>query len=42
MSTKMATMDGNEAAALASYALTEVVAIYPITPFDFDPHILLL
>lgn len=26
------TMDGNEAAALASYALTEVATIYPITP----------
>jgi len=32
MPTKTATMDGNEAAALASYALTEVAAIYPITP----------
>jgi pyruvate-ferredoxin/flavodoxin oxidoreductase len=28
----MKTMDGNEAAAYASYALTEVAAIYPITP----------
>jgi pyruvate-ferredoxin/flavodoxin oxidoreductase len=28
----MKTMDGNEAAALASYALTEVAAIFPITP----------
>lgn len=27
-----ATMDGNEAAAYASYAFTEVAAIYPITP----------
>lgn len=26
------TMDGNTAAALASYAFTEVAAIYPITP----------
>ena len=26
------TMDGNQAAALASYALTEVAAIFPITP----------
>lgn len=26
------TMDGNEAAAYASYAFTEVAAIYPITP----------
>jgi len=29
---KLQTMDGNEAAAYASYALTEVAAIYPITP----------
>ena len=29
---KMKTMDGNEAAAHASYAYTEVAAIYPITP----------
>jgi len=28
----MKTMDGNEAAALASYPFTEVAAIYPITP----------
>jgi len=28
----MKTMDGNQAAALASYALTEVAAIFPITP----------
>lgn len=28
----MATMDGNTAAAYASYAFTEVAAIYPITP----------
>ena len=26
------TMDGNEAAAYAAYAFTEVAAIYPITP----------
>jgi len=32
MPMKTATMDGNEAAALASYALTEVAAIFPITP----------
>ncbi|NLL52843.1 MAG: pyruvate:ferredoxin (flavodoxin) oxidoreductase [Peptococcaceae bacterium] len=32
MSIKMSTMDGNEAAAYSSYALTEVAAIYPITP----------
>jgi pyruvate-ferredoxin/flavodoxin oxidoreductase len=30
--TKMKTMDGNEAAAHASYAFTEVAAIFPITP----------
>jgi pyruvate-ferredoxin/flavodoxin oxidoreductase len=29
---KMETMDGNQAAAYASYAFTEVAAIYPITP----------
>lgn len=29
---KTSTMDGNEAAAYASYAFTEVAAIYPITP----------
>ena len=29
---KTKTMDGNQAAAYASYALTEVAAIYPITP----------
>lgn len=28
----MKTMDGNQAAAIASYALTEVAAIFPITP----------
>jgi len=28
----MKTMDGNQAAALASYALTEVASIFPITP----------
>ena len=28
----MKTMDGNQAAAHASYAYTEVAAIYPITP----------
>ena len=32
MSGKTETMDGNQAAAYASYALTEVAAIYPITP----------
>lgn len=30
--TNMKTMDGNEAAAYASYAFTEVAAIFPITP----------
>lgn len=32
MKRKMKTMDGNHAAAHASYAYTEVAAIYPITP----------
>ncbi|MFQ7292900.1 MAG: pyruvate:ferredoxin (flavodoxin) oxidoreductase [Monoglobales bacterium] len=32
MARKMKTMDGNNAAAWASYAFTEVAAIYPITP----------
>ncbi|WP_039657354.1 pyruvate:ferredoxin (flavodoxin) oxidoreductase [Clostridium tyrobutyricum] len=32
MEKKMKTMDGNQAAAYASYAFTEVAAIYPITP----------
>jgi pyruvate-ferredoxin/flavodoxin oxidoreductase len=32
MKKTMKTMDGNEAAAYASYAFTEVAAIYPITP----------
>ncbi|MEA4900207.1 pyruvate:ferredoxin (flavodoxin) oxidoreductase [Desulfitobacterium sp.] len=32
MAKKMKTMDGNQAAAEASYALTEVAAIFPITP----------
>ncbi len=32
MSKVMRTMDGNEAAAYASYAFTEVAGIYPITP----------
>lgn len=32
MTNKMKTMDGNGAAAYASYAFTEVAAIYPITP----------
>ena len=29
---RIAVMDGNEAAAYAAYAFTEVAAIYPITP----------
>ena len=32
MTKVMKTMDGNQAASLASYALTEVAAIFPITP----------
>lgn len=32
MTKKMKTMDGNQAAAYASYAFTDVAAIYPITP----------
>ncbi len=32
MSKVMKTMDGNEAAAFASYAFTEVAGIFPITP----------
>ena len=32
MGRKMKTMDGNNAAAYASYAFTDVAAIYPITP----------
>lgn len=32
MKKNMKTMDGNEAAAYASYAFTELAAIYPITP----------
>lgn len=32
MSKKMKTMDGNQAAAEASYALTEVATVFPITP----------
>ena len=32
MARKMKTMDGNNAAAFASYAFTDVAAIYPITP----------
>ena len=32
MAKRVKAMDGNEAAAYASYAFTEVAAIYPITP----------
>ena len=32
MARKMKTMDGNQAASHASYAYTDVAAIYPITP----------
>lgn len=32
MAKKMQTMDGNQAAAYASYAFTEVAGVYPITP----------
>ena len=32
MARKMKTMDGNHAAAHASYAFTDVAAIFPITP----------
>ena len=32
MARKMLTMDGNNAAAWASYPFTDVAAIYPITP----------
>ena len=32
MAKVMKTMDGNQAAAYASYAFTEVAGIYPITP----------
>ncbi|MDO4938446.1 MAG: pyruvate:ferredoxin (flavodoxin) oxidoreductase [Lachnospiraceae bacterium] len=35
---KMATMDGNQAAAHASYAYTEVAAMYPITPSSVMPE----
>ena len=38
MARKMKTMDGNQAAAHASYAYTEVVAIYPITPSSVMPE----
>ena len=38
MARKMLTMDGNEAAAHASYAYTEVATIYPITPSSVMPE----
>ncbi len=38
MARKMITMDGNEAAAHASYAFTEVATIYPITPSSVMPE----
>ena len=37
-SRKKMTMDGNEAAAYASYAYTEVAAMYPITPSSVMPE----
>ena len=42
MARKMKTMDGNQAAAHASYAYTEVAAIYPITPSSVMPEHCLL
>ena len=38
MARKMKTMDGNEAAAHASYAFTEVAAMFPITPSSVMPE----
>ncbi len=38
MARKFLTMDGNEAAAHASYAYTEVATIYPITPSSVMPE----
>ena len=38
MARKMKTMDGNQAEAHASYAYTEVAAIYPITPSSVMPE----
>ena len=40
MSKVMKTMDGNEAAAYASYAFTEVAGIFPITPVSYT-HLIL-
>ena len=38
MARKMKTMDGNQAAAWASYAFTDVAAMYPITPSSVMPE----
>ncbi len=38
MARKMKSMDGNEAAAHASYAFTEVAAMFPITPSSVMPE----
>ena len=38
MARKMKTMDGNQAAAHASYAFTEVAAMFPITPSSVMPE----
>ena len=38
MARKFLTMDGNEAAAHAAYAYTEVATIYPITPSSVMPE----
>ena len=38
MARNMKTMDGNEAAAYASYAYTDVAAMYPITPSSVMPE----
>ncbi len=38
MARKMKTMDGNQAAAHASYPFTEVAAMYPITPSSVMPE----
>jgi len=38
MGRKMKTMDGNQAAAWASYAFTDVAAMYPITPSSVMPE----
>ncbi len=38
MARQMKTMDGNQAAAYASYAFTDVAAMYPITPSSVMPE----